>query len=275
MWIMIAILGLVLFIICLPALIFSIKKKKRGASVLYIAFTGISYGIMLFAGLEAISGNPSGRTAEPPVSVAQAQSELREEHDSANAPETSPASNKEDQPVPSADAASVHEEGNGPDEIISDEIPNQTEPEPVPEQMTASGGIGDKLSVLEDKYGYNAGDETHASFKRGALEADILSSGRVYKIEYGYLGSIADALNLISDMIPADSVQLDIATSSNMSVIAYHSDMLASVVQPGDFIAKIDIVGSGEMAMATRISINLGTLTRNVSGETETVTPME
>ncbi|MNO30478.1 hypothetical protein D3C76_204170 [compost metagenome] len=289
MWAIIAILGLALFIICIPALVFSIKGKKKGGTAVYIVLAGISYCIMLFGGLEAVKeykalqkNAPIEAQAENPAVLklptepSPAESVAAEEEQKNSGLE---AEKPVESPLPEIEAPDEVISDEIPDEVISDEIPDQEEPPAVrssiPEQITASGGIGDTLSVLKDEYGHNAGDDKQASFKRGVLTAQMLGNGRAYKLDYRFAGTLGDAMLAVNDMIPSDSVQLDSAVTNDTVVFSYSSEMLNSIVEPGQFIAKFTYTRVGKVSIVSHISINLGSLTKTKSeGETHLVTPM-
>ncbi|WP_227011594.1 hypothetical protein [Paenibacillus lutimineralis] len=248
---------------------------------------GISYCILLFGGLEAISEYQAAKAEETKIAAVVAEedpggasaddmvvkvAEEAQPADSATASDTAiPDETAKQSAEKKADLdARTDEAGdnpNRPDEIISDEIPDEVEPAgkgpSLPEQLTASGGIGDTLSVLGEEYGYNAGDENHASFKRGALTADLHPpTKRAYQIEYGYVGDVGGALNAISDMIPADSVQLDMGVGKDKVMISYRSEMLSQAIQEGDFVASFNVTKVGKDKLASYINISLGSFTR-------------
>lgn len=287
MWGIIAILGLILFLICIPSFVYALKRKKKGGIAVYAIMAGISYCILLFGGLEAISEYQAAKAEEAKITAVVAE----EDQGGATADDMAGKVAEEAQPAESVTAsdtaipnetakqsaekksdldARTDEAGdnpNKPDEIISDEIPDEVEPagkDPsLPEQLTASGGIGDTLSVLGEEYGYNAGDENHASFKRGALTADLHPpTKRAYQIEYGYVGDVGGALNAISDMIPADSVQLDMGVGKDKVMISYRSEMLSQAIQEGDFVASFNVTKVGKDKLASYINISLGSFTR-------------
>ncbi|MCM3040877.1 hypothetical protein M3201_14325 [Paenibacillus motobuensis] len=287
MWAIIAILGLVLFLICIPSFVYALKRKKKGGIAIYAIMAGISYCILLFGGLEAISEYQAAKTEEAKNAAVIAE----EDQEGATANDMAGKVAEEAQPMESTDELSDEtipaetakqsaekkaeldtrpdEAGgspNRPDEIISDEIPDEVEPPgkapSLPEQLTASGGIGDTLSVLGEEYGYNAGDENHASFKRGALTADLHPpTKRAYQIEYGYVGDVGGALRAISDMIPADSVQLDMVVGKDKVMISYRSEMLSQTIQEGDFVASFNVTKVGKDKLASYINISLGSFT--------------
>ncbi|WP_435924249.1 hypothetical protein [Paenibacillus sp. DYY-L-2] len=280
MWAIIAVLGFVLFLICIPAFVYALKRKKKGGIAVYAVMAGISYCILLFGGLEAVSEHQAAKAEEAKNIAAVAEEEpaggmagevAGKTGQAESEAELSGAAKPDETAKPSAEKkaeldARTDEAGtnpDGPDEIIGDEIPDEEEPagEPpsLPEQLTATGGIGDTLSVLEDEYGYNAGDENHASFKRGAVTADLHPpSKRAYQIEYGYVGDVAGALSAISDMIPADSVQLDMGVGEDKVMISYRSEMLSQAIQQGDFVASFNVTKVGDNKLASYINISLG-----------------
>lgn len=280
MWAIIAVLGFVLFLICIPAFVYALKRKKKGGIAVYAVMAGISYCILLFGGLEAVSEHQAAKAEEAKNIAAVAEEEPAggmagevsgKTGQAESEAELSGAAKPDETAKPSAEKraeldARTDEAGtnpDGPDEIIGDEIPDEEEPagEPpsLPEQLTATGGIGDTLSVLEDEYGYNAGDENHASFKRGAVTADLHPpSKRAYQIEYGYVGDVAGALSAISDMIPADSVQLDMGVGEDKVMISYRSEMLSQAIQQGDFVASFNVTKVGDNKLASYINISLG-----------------
>lgn len=284
MWAMIAVLGFVLFLICIPAFVYALKRKKKGGIAVYAIMAGISYCILLFGGLEAVSEHQAAKAEEAKNIAAAAEEEpigdaagdmagdVAEKAGQAEpGAEPSGVAKPDETAKPSAekkaelDARTDEAEKNpdGPDEIVGDEIPDEEETDgdspALPEQLTASGGIGDTLSVLKDEYGYNAGDENHASFKRGAVTADLHPpTKRAYQIEYGYVGSVAGALSAISDMIPADSVQLDMGVGEDKVMISYRSEMLSQAIQQGDFVASFNVTKVGDDKLASYINISLG-----------------
>lgn len=287
MWGIIAILGLILFLICIPSFVYALKRMKKGGIAVYAIMAGISYCILLFGGLEAISEYQAAKAEEAKIAAVVAE----EDQGGASADDMAGKVAEEAQPAESATAsdtampdetakqsaekkadldARTDEAGdnhNRPDEIISDEISDEVEPAEkgpsLAEQLTASGGIGDTLSVLGEEYGYNSGDENHASFKRGALTADLHPpTKRAYQIEYGYVGDVGGALNAISDMIPADSVQLDMGVGKDKVMISYRSEMLSQAIQEGDFVASFNVTKVGKDKLASYINISLGSFTR-------------
>lgn len=282
MWAIIAILGFVLFLICIPAFVYALKKKKKGGIALYAVMAGISYCILLLGGMQAVSDYKTAQaaqednpvdpvaTAEDPgskVSVDQAAA-ANEQEVTTVASEQPAEQVKEPEPIVDkpADTPDV------PDEIISDEIPDEVEPEAelsdLPDQLTATGGIGDTLSVLKDEYGYNSGDDKQASFKRGSVTAAIHPpTNRAYKIEYGYVGDVAGALTAITDMIPADSVQLDMGVGTDKVMISYRSEMLSQAIQQSDFVASFNVTKVGDNKLASYINISLGTFTSTKGAE--------
>lgn len=263
MWAIIAILGFVLFLICIPAFVYALKKKKKGGIALYAVMAGISYCILLFGGMQAVSDYKTAQAAQEDNPVATAEDPgIEASGDQAAAAVDEPELEPKLEPLADlpADTPDVL------DEIISDEIPDEVEPEAelsdLPDQLTASGGIGDTLSVLKDEYGYNSGDEKQASFKRGSVTAAIHPpSNRAYKIEYGYVGGVAGALTAITDMIPADSVQLDMGVGTDKVMISYRSEMLSQAIQQGDFVASFNVTKVGDNKLASYINISLGTFT--------------
>ncbi|MEK5479472.1 hypothetical protein NYE70_21485 [Paenibacillus sp. FSL R5-0407] len=280
MWAIIAILGFVLFLICIPAFVYALKKKKKGGIALYAVMAGISYCILLFGGMQAVSDYKAAQAAleNSPVATAedsgievsgdQAAAAVDEPEVTAVASEESAEQVKEQELEPKLEplADLPADTPDVLDEIISDEIPDEVEPEAelsdLPDQLTASGGIGDTLSVLKDEYGYNSGDEKQASFKRGSVTAAIHPpSNRAYKIEYGYVGGVAGALTAITDMIPADSVQLDMGVGTDKVMISYRSEMLSQAIQQGDFVASFNVTKVGNNKLASYINISLGTFT--------------
>ncbi|WP_410771585.1 hypothetical protein [Fontibacillus sp. BL9] len=293
MWTIIAILGLVLFLICIPAFVYALKKKKKGGIAMYAVLAGISYCILLFGGLEAVSEHKAALAGEAKPTTATAEEEpagnaidnteeeaAEEAKPTQSASKPSGAAKPADTPEKSAEkmveleSRQADPENNPgvPDEIIGDEIPDEVEPagesSSLPEQLTASGGIGDTLSVLEDEYGYNSGDEKQASFKRGEVIADMHPpTKRAYKIEYGFVGDVAGALSAISDMIPADSEQMDMGVGSDKVMISYRSEMLSQAIQQGDFVASFNVRKVGNDKLASYISISPGTFTRTKTAE--------
>lgn len=280
MWATIAVLGFVLFLICIPAFIYALKRKKKGGIAVYAIMAGMSYCILLFGGLEAVSEHQAAKAEEAKNIAAVAEEEPAGDAAGGMAGEVAEKAGQAESEAelsgvakpgetakPSAEKkaeldARTDEAGtvpDGPDEIIGDEIPDEEETPSLPEQLTATGGIGDTLSVLEDEYGYNAGDENHASFKRGAVTADLHPpTKRAYQIEYGYVGSVAGALSAISDMIPADSVQLDLGVGEDKVMISYRSEMLSQAIQQGDFVASFNVTKVGDDKLASYINISLG-----------------
>ncbi|RCX20684.1 hypothetical protein DFP94_103416 [Fontibacillus phaseoli] len=271
MWAIIAILGLVLFLICIPAFVYALKKKKKGGIAVYAVMAGIGYCILLFGGLEAVSEHKAAQASEAKHTTGEAVEETKPTQSASKlSGAAKPAGIAEKSAEKKAELESREAEPenspNMPDEIISDEIPDEVEPagesSSLPEQLTASGGIGDTLSVLEDEFGYNSGDEKQASFKRGAVIAALHPpTKRAYKIEYGFVGDVAGALSAISDMIPADSVQLDMRVGNDKVMISYRSEMLSQGIQQSDFVASFNVSKVGNDKLASYISISPGTFT--------------
>ncbi len=279
MWAIIAILGLVLFLICIPAFVFALKKKKKSGIALYAVMAGISYCILLFGGLEAVSEHKvaqaeAANPAADPAKEESAASVAEEPGASVTAAAAVENTAGATQDLEEIKPTEPENNPNVPDEIISDEIPDEVEPagedSSLPEQLTASGGIGDTLSVLEDEYGYNSGDEKQASFKRGSVIADLHPpTKRAYKIEYGYVGDVGGALTAISDMIPADAVQLDMGVGTDKVMISYRSEMLSQSIQQSDFVASFNVRKVGDDELASYISISPGTFTRTTTSTEE------
>lgn len=268
MWAIIAILGFVLFLICIPAFVYALKKKKKGGIALYAVMAGISYCILLLGGMQAVSDYKTAQAAQednPVDPVATAE-------DPGSKVSVDQAAAAADEPESESMVAKQADTPDVPDEIISDEIPDEVEPEAelsdLPDQLTATGGIGDTLSVLKDEYGYNSGDDKQASFKRGSVTAAIHPpTNRAYKIEYGYVGDVAGALTAITDMIPADSVQLDMGVGTDKVMISYRSEMLSQAIQQSDFVASFNVTKVGDNKLASYINISLGTFTSTKGAE--------
>lgn len=112
--------------------------------------------------------------------------------------------------------------------------------------------------VYKDEYGHNAGDDKQASFKRGILTADIPGNSRAHRLNCGYAGTFGDAMLVVNDMIPSDSVQLNSSAGKEKMLSSYSSEMLNSILGLRGLIAGLTYTNVDGEAIVEHISIAPG-----------------